>query len=158
MECIVAKNFWQRKPRRKQRRAADEDHGDDVSSRPSLRRLTSTSYLAPAFLEGKGEMLAECVFSTALVKAATAPQFFEGGRLEKALQAAGIRKPNRSIPALGWAWEGAVAYGKMAGLSQRSAARFASDVFRMMPRHLNVSAEFAVDRLGHAAASRSAAQ
>jgi hypothetical protein len=95
-------------------------------------------YLAPCIYEGEGEMLAMAFFKS-LVKQ-HGVQYFEP--VGKALQAAGIKKPNMSNPAHLWALRGVmVPYAKwLAGQYMRPKPR---TQLPAMPEALRRHADFA---------------
>ena len=101
-------------------------------------------YLAPCIYEGEGEMLARWPSSSRWSNS-TAWQFFEP--VGKALQAAGLKKPNMSNPAHLWALRKvAMPYAKwMAG--QRLQPKPRTTFPNGMPETLRKHAEFAANFL-----------
>ena len=103
-------------------------------------------YLAPCIYEGEGEMLAMGFFKS-LVKQ-HGVQFFEP--IGKALQQAGIRKPNPLNPAHAWALHSvALPYAKW--LAGRYLAPPTRPNLPPLPQPLKEHAEFAVAGLQHSA-------
>jgi alkylation response protein AidB-like acyl-CoA dehydrogenase len=103
MECIVAKIFGSEAQKEAAIELFMKTHGGRSFLVGHLFGDNVHEYLAPCIYEGEGEMLAMGFFKS-LVKQ-HGVQFFEP--IGKALQAAGIRKPNPLNPAHAWALKGA---------------------------------------------------
>ena len=142
MECIVAKIFGSEA----QKHAAIEyfmkTHGGRSFLEGHLFGDNVHEFLAPCIYEGEGEMLGMAFFKS-LIKDHGMKYFEPIGR---ALQSAGIKKPNLANPAHLWALRGPMAsYGKwMVGerLTSKSKGKLPP-----LPAKLREHAEFAADFL-----------
>lgn len=146
MECIIAKIFGSEV----QKEAAIELHMKTHGGRSFLHgHLFGDNvheFLAPCIYEGEGEMLGMAFFKS-LVKQ-HGRRFFEP--IGKALQAAGIRKPNMANPAHLWKLKGPLgAYAKWFLAQKMQLSGHAQ--LPPMPRELHEHAEFAVHGLRRAA-------
>ncbi|MCA9202061.1 MAG: acyl-CoA/acyl-ACP dehydrogenase [Planctomycetales bacterium] len=142
MECIVAKIFGSEA----QKEAAIEfymkTHGGRSFLHGHMFGDNVHEYLAPCIYEGEGEMLGMAFFKS-LVKA-HGVQYFES--IGKALQAAGIRKPNPLNPAHMWALKGAMApYARW--LMSQYIRGGSSPTLPPMPDRLRKHAQFAAEQL-----------
>ena len=99
MECIIAKIFGSEAQKEAAIELFMKTHGGRSFLHGHLFGDNVHEYLAPCIYEGEGEMLGMAFFKS-LVKE-HGKQFFEP--IGKALQAAGIRKPNLLNPAHAWA-------------------------------------------------------
>ena len=121
LECIVAKIFGSESQKEAAIELFMKTHGGRAFLRGHLFGENVHEYLAPCIYEGEGEMLGMAFFKS-LIKE-HGKTFFEP--VGRALQAAGIRKPNPLNPAHAWALKGAlVPYikwraGEMFSLGQR---------------------------------------
>lgn len=147
MECIVAKIFGSESQKEAAIELFMKTHGGRSFLHGHLFGDNVHEYLAPCIYEGEGEMLAMGFFKS-LVKA-HGVQFFEP--IGKALQAAGIRKPNMMNPAHAWALRGAlVPYAKW--LAARKLLPPGGSELPRLPQPLAAHAEFAADGLQRSAA------
>jgi alkylation response protein AidB-like acyl-CoA dehydrogenase len=109
MECIVAKIFGSEAQKEAAIELFMKTHGGRSFLHGHLFGDNVHEYLAPCIYEGEGEMLSMGFFKS-LVKH-HGKTYFEP--IGKALQAAGIRKPNPLNPMHAWALKGAVLpYGR----------------------------------------------
>ncbi len=146
MECIVAKIFGSEAQKEAAIELFMKTHGGRSFLHGHLFGDNVHEYLAPCIYEGEGEMLAMGFFKS-LVKH-HGKTYFEP--IGKALQAAGIRKPNPMNPAHAWALKGAVLpYLKWAARERLS--RAARPDLPQMPDTLRRHAEFAADQLQRSA-------
>lgn len=146
MECIVAKIFGSEAQKEAAIELFMKTHGGRSFLHGHLFGDNVHEYLAPCIYEGEGEMLAMGFFKS-LVKH-HGKTYFEP--IGKALQAAGIRKPNPMNPAHAWALKGAVLpYLKWAAGQRLS--RPTPPTFPTMPENLQRHAEFAADHLHRSA-------
>ena len=123
MECIVAKIFGSESQKEAAIELFMKTHGGRAFLHGHLFGDNVHEFLAPCIYEGEGEMLGMAFFKS-LVKE-HGKTFFEP--IGKALQAAGIRKPNPLNPAHAWALRKALwPVWKMAGITA-AAACFAAD-------------------------------
>jgi len=104
MECIVAKIFGSERQKEAAIELMMKTHGGRSFLHGHLFGDNVHEYLAPCIYEGEGEMLAMGLFKS-LVKH-HGKTYFEP--IGKALQKAGIRKPNPLNPAHMWALKGAL--------------------------------------------------
>jgi alkylation response protein AidB-like acyl-CoA dehydrogenase len=113
MECVIAKIFGSESQKEAAIELLMKTHGGRSFLHGHMFGDNVHEYLAPCIYEGEGEMLSMAFFKS-LVKQ-HGVQFFEP--VGKALQAAGLKKPNMANPAHLWALRGAVTpYAKwMAG-------------------------------------------
>ena len=143
MECIVAKIFGSESQKEAAIELFMKTHGGRAFLHGHLFGDNVHEYLAPCIYEGEGEMLSMAFFKS-LVKQ-HGVQFFEP--IGKALQAAGIRKPNLMNPTHFWALKGAlVPYARWL-LAQKLRSPI-SPALPPMPETLRNHAEFAAERLG----------
>jgi alkylation response protein AidB-like acyl-CoA dehydrogenase len=105
MECIVAKIFGSEAQKEAAVELFMKTHGGRSFLHGHMFGDNVHEYLAPCIYEGEGEMLGMAFFKS-LVKH-HGMQFFEP--IGKALQKAGIKKPNPLNPAHAWALKGALA-------------------------------------------------
>ncbi len=109
LECIVAKIFGSESQKEAAIELFMKTHGGRAFLRGHPFGENVHEYLAPCIYEGEGEMLGMAFFKS-LIKE-HGKEFFEP--VGRALQAAGISKPNPLNPAHAWALKGALApYGK----------------------------------------------
>ena len=119
MECIVAKIFGSEAQKEAAIELFMKTHGGRAFLHGHLFGDNVHEYLAPCIYEGEGEMLGMGFFKS-LIKE-HGKTYFEP--IGKALQAAGIRKPNPLNPAHAWALrERRAAVREVAGLARRSSA------------------------------------
>jgi alkylation response protein AidB-like acyl-CoA dehydrogenase len=142
MECIVAKVFGSEAQKEAAIELFMKTHGGRAFLHGHLLGDNVHEYLAPCIYEGEGEMLSMAFFKS-LVKQ-HGVQFFEP--IGKALQEAGIRKPNLMNPAHFWALKGAlIPYARwLLAQKLRPAAR---PELPPMPEPLRGHAQFAAERL-----------
>ncbi len=146
MECVVAKIFGSEAQKEAAVELFMKTHGGRSFLHGHLFGDNVHEYLAPCIYEGEGEMLAMGFFKS-LVKH-HGVQFFEP--IGKALQAAGIRKPNMLNPAHAWALKDVlIPYGKwMLGRKLLPPAKAA---LPPLPGPLAAHAEYAADALQRSA-------
>jgi acyl-CoA dehydrogenase len=109
MECIIAKIFGSEAQKEAAIELFMKTHGGRAFLRGHVFGENIHEYLAPCIYEGEGEMLGMAFFKS-LIKE-HGKTYFEP--IGKALQAAGIKKPNMMNPAHAWALRSAlVPYGK----------------------------------------------
>jgi alkylation response protein AidB-like acyl-CoA dehydrogenase len=142
MECIVAKIFGSEMQKDAAVELLMKTHGGRSFLHGHMLGDNVHEFLAPCIYEGEGEMLGMAFFKS-LVKH-HGREYFEP--IGKALQAAGIKKPNPLNPAHAWALKGPLFhYGRwVLGQKLRPSAR--AD-FPDMPRSLQQHAQFAARRL-----------
>jgi alkylation response protein AidB-like acyl-CoA dehydrogenase len=99
LECIVAKIFGSEAQKEAAVELFMKTHGGRAFLRGHLFGDNIHEYLAPCIYEGEGEMLGMAFFKS-LIKE-HGKQFFEP--IGRAMQAAGIKKPNPLNPAHAWA-------------------------------------------------------
>ena len=104
MECVIAKIFGSESQKEAAIELLMKTHGGRSFLHGHMFGDNVHEYLAPCIYEGEGEMLAMAFFKS-LVKQ-HGVQFFEP--VGKALQAAGIKKPNMANPAHLWALRGVI--------------------------------------------------
>ena len=140
MECIIAKIFGSEAQKEAAIELFMKTHGGRSFLHGHIFGDNVHEYLAPCIYEGEGEMLGMAFFKS-LVKQ-HGKQYFEP--IGKALQAAGIKKPNLAQPGprLGPARR-ACAVRQMAG-RRRSCGRKPRPQLPAMPDDLREHAEFAV--------------
>jgi alkylation response protein AidB-like acyl-CoA dehydrogenase len=105
MECIIAKIFGSEAQKEAAVELFMKTHGGRAFLRGHLFGENIHEYLAPCIYEGEGEILGMSFFKS-LIKEHGKTYFEPIGR---ALQAAGIRKPNPLNPAHAWALRSAMA-------------------------------------------------
>ncbi len=138
MECIVAKIFGSEAQKEAAIELFMKTHGGRSFLAGHIFGDNVHEYLAPCIYEGEGEMLAMGFFKS-LVKQ-HGVRFFEP--IGKALQAAGIRKPNPLNPAHAWALKGVVwPYAKW--LAAHRLAPPPEPALPPMPAPLDEHAQFA---------------
>ncbi|MCH8046768.1 MAG: acyl-CoA dehydrogenase family protein [Planctomycetes bacterium] len=142
MECVVAKIFGSEAQKEAAIELLMKTHGGRSFLHGHMLGDHVHEFLAPCIYEGEGEMLAMGFFKS-LVKQ-HGMQFFEP--IGKALQAAGIRKPNPLNPAHAWALKSALwPYAMwMIGKKLRGASK---PKLPSMPSILREHAEFACEQL-----------
>jgi hypothetical protein len=146
MECIVAKIFGSESQKEAAIELFMKTHGGRSFLHGHLFGDNVHEYLAPCIYEGEGEMLAMGFFKS-LVKQ-HGVQYFEP--IGKALQQAGIRKPNPLNPAHAWALRSAAwPYAKW--IVARRLSPPTSPQLPPLPQAMREHAEFAVAGLQHAA-------
>ncbi len=143
MECIVAKIFGSESQKEAAIELLMKTHGGRSFLHGHLLGDNVHEFLAPCIYEGEGEMLAMGFFKS-LVKQ-HGKEYFEP--IGKALQAAGIKKPNPLNPAHAWALKGAVVpYAKWV-LGRKLSFGTKVELPAGMPAGLRRHAEFAGERL-----------
>jgi alkylation response protein AidB-like acyl-CoA dehydrogenase len=142
MECVIGKVFGSEAQKEAAIELLMKTHGGRSFLHGHIFGDNVHEYLAPCIYEGEGEMLSMAFFKS-LVKQ-HGVQFFEP--IGKALQAAGIKKPNPLNPAHAWALKGVLLpYAKwVAGQTLRPKPR---PQLPAMPEALRQHAEFAADQL-----------
>jgi alkylation response protein AidB-like acyl-CoA dehydrogenase len=142
MECVIAKIFGSETQKEAAIELLMKTHGGRSFLHGHLFGDNVHEYLAPCIYEGEGEMLAMAFFKS-LVKQ-HGVQFFEP--IGKALQAAGIKKPNPLNPAHAWALRRVlIPYAKwVAGQKLRPKPR---PKLPAMPESLRQHADFATSFL-----------
>src|SRR6185503_8349288 len=143
MECIVAKIFGSEAQKEAAIELFMKTHGGRSFLHGHLFGDNVHEYLAPCIYEGEGEMLAMAFFKS-LVKQ-HGVQFFEP--IGKALQAAGIKKPNMLNPSHVWTLKDALLPYVKWMIQQRLRAAPKPDLPETMPDELKAHAEFAVAKL-----------
>jgi hypothetical protein len=141
LECIIAKIFGSEAQKEAAIELFMKTHGGRAFLRGHLFGENVHEYLAPCIYEGEGEVLGMAFFKS-LIKE-HGKTFFEP--VGRALQAAGIRKPNPLNPAHAWALKGAMLpYLKWrAGEMLSPRQRLHLDGAPLLPR-LAAHADFAV--------------
>lgn len=142
MECIVAKIFGSEAQKEAAIELFMKTHGGRSFLHGHLFGDHVHEYLAPCIYEGEGEMLAMAFFKS-LVKSHGVKYFEPVG---KALQAAGIRKPNLANPAHLWALRNAMAPYAGWMTARYLTPNSAPDLSRV-PEPLREHAAFACDAL-----------
>jgi alkylation response protein AidB-like acyl-CoA dehydrogenase len=104
MECIIAKIFGSEAQKEAAIELFMKTHGGRAFLRGHVFGENIHEYLAPCIYEGEGEMLGMAFFKS-LIKE-HGKTYFEP--IGKALQAAGIKKPNMMNPAHAWALRSAL--------------------------------------------------
>jgi alkylation response protein AidB-like acyl-CoA dehydrogenase len=104
LECIIAKIFGSEAQKEAAIELFMKTHGGRAFLRGHVFGENVHEYLAPCIYEGEGEVLGMAFFKS-LIKEHGKTYFEPVGR---ALQAAGIRKPNPLNPAHAWALRGAM--------------------------------------------------
>ena len=138
MECIVAKILGSELQKEAAIELLMKTHGGRSFLQGHLLGDNIHEFLAPCIYEGEGEMLGMAFFKS-LVKQ-HGKQYFEP--LGKALQAAGIKKPNPLNPAHAWALRSTLPPYTYWLVSQALRIR-SGDNFPRMPVLLKQHAEFA---------------
>jgi len=142
MECIVAKIFGSESQKEAAVELYMKTHGGRSFLEGHLFGDNVHEYLAPCIYEGEGEMLGMGFFKS-LVKQ-HGVQFFEP--IGKALQAAGIKRPNPLNPRHAWALRGAVVPYLKWMASQRFVPKTGVQLPEM-PDNLRKHADFAAHAL-----------
>jgi alkylation response protein AidB-like acyl-CoA dehydrogenase len=138
MECIVAKVFGSEAQKEAAVELHMKTHGGRAFLHGHLFGDNVHEFLAPCIYEGEGEMLGMAFFKS-LVKQ-HGRRYFEP--VGKAMQAAGIRKPNLANPVHLWHLrKPAAAYGRW--VIGRSLSRPSAPELPAMPRELRAHAGFA---------------
>jgi hypothetical protein len=146
LECIIAKIFGSESQKEAAVELFMKTHGGRAFLKGHLFGDNIHEYLAPCIYEGEGEMLGMAFFKS-LIKE-FGKQFFEP--LGKAMQAAGIKKPNPFNPAQAWALRSAaMPYAKWY-LGQMVTPTSHPDLgSRSVPPALAAHAQFAIKGLEH---------
>ncbi len=142
MECIIAKIFGSEAQKDAAIELFMKTHGGRSFLHGHMFGDNVHEYLAPCIYEGEGEMLGMAFFKSLIKHHGTT--FFEP--IGRALQAAGIRKPNPVNPAHAWALRGAVAPYAKWYLSEKF-SRKPRPALPNMPDKLRSHAEFAAEQL-----------
>ena len=143
MECIIAKIFGSEAQKEAAIELFMKTHGGRSFLHGHLFGDNVHEYLAPCIYEGEGEMLGMAFFKSLVKHHGTT--YFEP--IGKALQKAGIKKPNPVNPAHAWALKGAlIPYGKWY-LSEKMKGKPRVNLPHNMPSHLRTHAEFAAEQL-----------
>ncbi|MCA9215693.1 MAG: acyl-CoA/acyl-ACP dehydrogenase [Planctomycetales bacterium] len=143
MECIIAKIFGSEAQKEAAIELFMKTHGGRSFLHGHLFGDNVHEYLAPCIYEGEGEMLGMAFFKSLVKHHGTT--FFEP--IGKALQKAGIKKPNPLNPMHAWALKGAlIPYGKWV-LGEKLKGKPRVDLPSNMPQHLRAHAEFAAEKL-----------
>lgn len=142
MECIVAKIFGSESQKEAAIEFCMKTHGGRSFLHGHSFGDNVHEYLAPCIYEGEGEMLGMAFFKSLVKHHGT--QYFEP--VGKALQKAGIKRPNPLNPAHAWALKGAAwPYAKwMMGEYLRPKTKA---LLPAMPSPLAEHAEYAADAL-----------
>ena len=142
MECIIAKIFGSEMQKEAAVELFMKTHGGRSFLHGHMFGDNVHEYLAPCIYEGEGEMLGMAYFKSLVKHHGTT--FFEP--IGKALQKAGIKKPNPMNPAHAWALKGALwPYAKwFMNEKLRSKPR---PSLPNMPDALRAHAEYAADKL-----------
>jgi hypothetical protein len=142
MECIVAKIFGSEAQKEAAIELFMKTHGGRSFLHGHMVGDNVHEYLAPCIYEGEGEMLGMAFFKSLVKHHGT--MYFEP--IGKALQTAGIRKPNPMNPAHLWALRGA-----MGPYASWLAGQYLKGVPRpqlpAMPEAMRHHAEFACEQL-----------
>ena len=142
LECIVAKIFGSESQKEAAVELFMKTHGGRAFLEGHLFGENIHEYLAPCIYEGEGEMLG-MAFLKSLIKE-HGKAYFEP--IGKALQAAGIKKPNPMNPAHAWALRHAIG----PYISWRAGQAFSMrtrPTWPAMPARLAAHAEFAAESL-----------
>ena len=138
MECIIAKVFGSESQKEAAIELCMKTHGGRSFLHGHMFGDNVHEYLAPCIYEGEGEMLGMALFKSLVKQHGT--MFFEP--VGKALQAAGIKRPNPFNPAHLWALRSAV--GPYLGwLARERVRRKAAPALPPMPAELRAHADFA---------------
>lgn len=142
MECIVAKIFGSEAQKEAAIELYMKTHGGRSFLHGHMFGDNALEYLAPCIYEGEGEMLGMAFFKSLVKHHGTT--YFES--IGKALQVAGIKKPNPMNPAHVWALKGAI--GPYASwLMGQYVSPIPSPSLPPMPAKLREHAEFAAHEL-----------
>ena len=143
MECIIAKIFGSEMQKEAAIELFMKTHGGRSFLHGHLFGDNVHEYLAPCIYEGEGEMLGMAYFKSLVKHHGTT--YFEP--IGKALQKAGIKKPNPFNPAHAWALKGAlIPYGKWF-LGEKFRGKPRVNLPSNMPSDLRSHAEFAAEQL-----------
>jgi alkylation response protein AidB-like acyl-CoA dehydrogenase len=142
MECVIAKIFGSEAQKEAAIELFMKTHGGRSFLHGHMFGDNVHEYLAPCIYEGEGEMLGMAFFKS-LVKQHGVTYFEPIG---KALQKAGIRKPNPLNPAHAWALKGALLPYARWCLSEKF-GRKPHPSLPPMPPELREHAEFATEQL-----------
>ncbi len=142
MECIVAKIFGSESLKEAAIELLMKTHGGRSFLHGHLLGDNVHEFLAPCIYEGEGEMLGMAFFKSVVKQHGV--QFFEP--IGKALQAAGIKKPNPLNPAHAWALKGALLPYAKWYLGQK-ARLYSAPTLPRMPESLAAHVDFACRRL-----------
>ena len=143
MECIIAKIFGSEMQKEAAIELFMKTHGGRSFLHGHLFGDNVHEYLAPCIYEGEGEMLGMAYFKSLVKHHGTT--YFEP--IGKALQKAGIKKPNPFNPAHAWALKGAlIPYGKWF-LSEKLRGKPRVELPSNMPGDLRSHAEYAAEQL-----------
>ncbi len=141
LECIVAKIFGSEAQKEASIELFMKTHGGRAFLRGHLFGENVHEYLAPCIYEGEGEMLGMAFFKS-LIKE-HGKTFFEP--VGRALQAAGIKKPNPLNPAHAWALKGVLVPYMKWRLGEMLTPRQRLEVHgRPIPAPLAAHAQYAV--------------
>ncbi len=143
MECIIAKIFGSEAQKEAAIEIFMKTHGGRSFLHGHMFGDNVHEYLAPCIYEGEGEMLGLGFFKS-LIKN-HGKTYFEP--IGKALQAAGIRKPNPMNPAHAWALRKAVGPYAKWRLGESMSGKRRMRMPGGMPRSLADHARFAADAL-----------
>ncbi len=142
MECIIAKIFGSESQKEAAVELCMKTHGGRSFLHGHMIGDHLHEYLAPCIYEGEGEMLGMAFFKSLVKHHGT--QFFEP--IGKALQSAGIKKPNPLNPAHMWALKGVM--GPYASwLTKQYVTPSARVSLPGMPPRLSAHAEWASQQL-----------
>jgi alkylation response protein AidB-like acyl-CoA dehydrogenase len=142
MECIVAKIFGSESQKEAAVELCMKTHGGRSFLKGHMVGDHMHEFLAPCIYEGEGEMLGMAFFKSLVKQHGT--QFFEP--VGKALQAAGIKRPNMANPAHLWALRRAMTpYAKW--MLQQKLSRKQRPNLPPMPADLHDHAAWACDAL-----------
>jgi alkylation response protein AidB-like acyl-CoA dehydrogenase len=143
MECVVAKIFGSEAQKEAAIELFMKTHGGRAFLHGHNFGENVHEYLAPCIYEGEGEMLGMSFFKS-LIKEHGKSYFEPVGR---ALQAAGIKKPNLANPAHAWALRHAlIPYARWRASQMLIGRRHPH--WPDMPENLTAHAQFAADALG----------
>ncbi len=142
MECIVAKIFGSESQKEAAVELFMKTHGGRSFLHGHMFGDNALEYLAPCIYEGEGEMLGMAFFKSLVKHHGTT--YFES--IGKALQAAGIKKPNPMNPAHMWALKGAIGPYASWMMGQYVSPK-PSPTLPPMPAQLSKHAEFAAQEL-----------
>jgi alkylation response protein AidB-like acyl-CoA dehydrogenase len=146
MECVVAKIFGSEAQKEAAIEMFMKTHGGRSFLEGHLFGDNVHEYLAPCIYEGEGEMLGMGFFKSLIKHHGTT--YFEP--IGRALQAAGLKKPNPLNPLHAWKLKGAAwPYAKW--LAGRWLVGPSRPALPAMPQALREHAQFGVDALASAA-------
>jgi alkylation response protein AidB-like acyl-CoA dehydrogenase len=142
MECIVAKIFGSESQKEAAIELYMKTHGGRSFLHGHMFGDNALEYLAPCIYEGEGEMLGMAFFKSLVKHHGTT--YFES--IGKALQAAGIKKPNPLNPAHMWALKSAIGPYASWMMGQYVSPK-PSPALPPMPKDLGEHAAFAAEEL-----------